>query len=74
MACDLDHRATARGRGISEVAVDAIIAGADLLLVSPVAVPDLEKIAKAIAAWSSRDKVAAARLRAAVTAINVLAR
>jgi beta-N-acetylhexosaminidase len=70
ITCDLDHRATMQDRGISETAIRALLAGADLLLLSPKSVPHLPEIAAAIAASVESGRLPLMRLESAVAAID----
>ena len=47
---DLDHKATMRERGLDEIVVQALAAGADLLLISPRSVPLIPDLVSAVAA------------------------
>ncbi|WP_186173209.1 glycoside hydrolase family 3 N-terminal domain-containing protein [Burkholderia gladioli] len=73
MTCDLDHPATLGDRSLADTVVAALGAGADLLLVSPRAVPQLETLAQAIVAAVERGVLDAQRLEAAAAKVRGLA-
>lgn len=73
MTIDLDHRSVIGERSLGEVAVEALIAGADLLLVSARAMPQIPQITRAIVAAVAQGRLSQARLDAAVHAVNRLA-
>ncbi|RKF31475.1 glycoside hydrolase family 3 N-terminal domain-containing protein [Paraburkholderia fungorum] len=73
MTCDLDHRATIGDRSVGDTAVDALAAGADLLLLSPKAVPHIEEVAAAIVKAVEGGKLDPSRLDTAVSTVYQLA-
>ncbi|MGO1074987.1 glycoside hydrolase family 3 N-terminal domain-containing protein [Inquilinus sp. CA228] len=74
ITCDLDHRSTIGGRSLDDVVVDALRAGADLLLVSPAAVPHLGALALSIEGAVAGGRLPLERLEAASAAIDRVAR
>lgn len=68
ITCDLDHKATQRGSTIEDVAVAALKAGADLLLLSPGSVQAIPSIASAISLAVSQGQLDSTRLHAAAQA------
>lgn len=70
VTCDLDHRATMQDRGVAETAVRALVAGADLLLLSPKSVPHLPAIAAEIASAVDKGRLPLIRLEGAAAAVN----
>jgi beta-N-acetylhexosaminidase len=73
MTIDLDHRSTIRNSSLGEVAVAALKAGADLLLISAKAVPEIPQIVCAIAAAVTRGTLSQERLDAAALTVSALA-
>lgn len=73
MTCDLDHKATIGNRSIAEAAVAALQAGADLLLLSPNAVPHIGEIVRSIVAAVESGKLKLSRLEAAAGAVLAFA-
>ncbi|WGS53854.1 glycoside hydrolase [Paraburkholderia sp. D15] len=73
MTCDLDHRSTLGDRSLADTAIAALVAGADLLLLSPKAVPHLAEVARAIVAAVESGVLDRARLDAATHAVRKLA-
>ncbi|CAG9223088.1 glycoside hydrolase family 3 N-terminal domain-containing protein [Burkholderia vietnamiensis] len=73
MTCDLDHRATQGDRALGDVAVAALAAGADLLLLSPKAVPRIGEVAEAIVRAVADGRVDASRLQAAFDSVSAAA-
>lgn len=73
MTCDLDHRATMGDRALGEVAIAALAAGADLLLLSPKAVPRIGEIADAIASAAASGQLDSRRLQAAFESVSAAA-
>ncbi|MFM0736839.1 glycoside hydrolase family 3 N-terminal domain-containing protein [Paraburkholderia xenovorans] len=69
MTCDLDHKATIGNRSVAETAVASLAAGADLLLLSPNAVPHIGEIANAIVAAVEGGKLDLSRLESAAGAV-----
>lgn len=74
MTIDLDHRSVMREASLGDVAVAALNAGADLLLISARAVPQIPAIVAAIMTAVARGTLAAERLDAASAAVWKLAR
>lgn len=70
ITCDLDHRSTLGNKSLEQVVVEALLAGADLLLVSPAAVPHLGSLAHAIVDAVHDGRLPLSRLQAASTAID----
>lgn len=70
ITCDLDHRSTMGSKSLDQVVVEALIAGADLLLVSPAAVPHLRSLATAIERSVVEGRLPLDRLQAASAAID----
>ncbi|KQS83072.1 MULTISPECIES: glycoside hydrolase family 3 N-terminal domain-containing protein [unclassified Rhizobium] len=70
ITCDLDHRSTMGDRSLDQTVVDALIAGADLLLVSPAAMPHLGILAQAIVKAVEDGRLPLERLQSASAAIN----
>ncbi|WP_297832888.1 glycoside hydrolase family 3 N-terminal domain-containing protein [Pseudomonas sp.] len=73
MTIDLDHRSTMRNSSLGEVAVAALNAGADLLLISAKAMPEIAQIVCAITAAVARGTLPQERLDAAALAVSALA-
>jgi beta-N-acetylhexosaminidase len=73
MTIDLDHRSTIGDLSLGEVAVAALNAGADLLLVSAKAMPEMPQIVRAITAAISQGRLSQERLDAAAMAVCALA-
>lgn len=69
MTCDLDHKATIRNATLGDTAVAALKAGADLLLLSPKAVPQIPEIVAAIVSAVQTGQIPEARLDAAAAAV-----
>lgn len=70
---DLDHRSTIADLSLGEVAVAALSAGADLLLVSAKAMPEIPQIVRAITAAIAQGRLSQERLDAAAMAVSTLA-
>ncbi|PZU85513.1 MAG: glycoside hydrolase [Shinella sp.] len=70
ITCDLDHKATMRDKTLDQTVVQALKAGADLLLLSPSAVPSLDRLAAAIEEAVQAGDLSEERLRAASAAIE----
>jgi beta-N-acetylhexosaminidase len=73
MTCDLDHRATMRYDGLPEIAVRALLAGADLLLISPDGVQRIPAVVSAIVDAIRQERLSLQRLEEAAHAVNRLA-
>ncbi|WP_321852392.1 glycoside hydrolase family 3 N-terminal domain-containing protein [Burkholderia diffusa] len=73
MTCDLDHKATLGDRALGEVAVAALAAGADLLLLSPKAVPRIGEVAAAIASAVTGGRLDSSRLQGAFDSVSAAA-
>jgi len=73
MTIDLDHRSTIGDLSLGEVAVAALNAGADLLLVSAKAMPEIPQIVRAITAAITQGRLSQERLEAAAMAVSTLA-
>jgi beta-N-acetylhexosaminidase len=73
MTCDLDHKATIGERPLADTAVAALVAGADLLLLSPNSVPYIPEVATAIVKAVENGTLDPARLQAAAGAVCKLA-
>jgi beta-N-acetylhexosaminidase len=73
MTIDLDHRSTIGDLSLGEVAVAALNAGADLLLVSAKAMPEIPQIVRAITAAITQGRLSQERLEAAAMAVATLA-
>ncbi|KJZ66856.1 glycoside hydrolase family 3 N-terminal domain-containing protein [Pseudomonas fluorescens] len=73
MTIDLDHRSTIGDLSLGEVAVAALNAGADLLLVSANAMPEIPQIVRAITAAITQGRLSQERLEAAAMAVAILA-
>lgn len=73
MTCDLDHKATIGDRSVGETAVDALAAGADLLLLSPKAVPYIDEVAAAIVKAVEGGRLDPSRLNTAASTVYQLA-
>ncbi|MBB4235898.1 glycoside hydrolase family 3 N-terminal domain-containing protein [Rhizobium esperanzae] len=67
---DLDHRSTLGNQSLEQIVVEALIAGADLLLVSPAAVPHLRLLARAIEKAVDDGRLPLERLLAASAAVD----
>jgi len=74
MTCDLDHPATMGARGLPETAVRALVAGADLLLISPKGVDQIPEIVAAITTAVQDKKLGEDRLRAAAQIVSAMAK
>lgn len=74
ITCDLDHRSTMGTASLEEIVIEALLAGADLLLVSPAAVPRLTALAEAIAGAVETGRLPLQRLEEAASAIDRAAR
>ncbi|MDB6142219.1 MAG: glycoside hydrolase family 3 domain protein [Pseudomonas sp.] len=74
MTIDLDHRSVMRNASLGEVAVAALNAGADLLLLSAKAVPQIPNIVADIMTAVARGTLSSQRLDAASAAVWQLAR
>lgn len=74
ITCDLDHRSTLGNKSLEQVVIDALIAGADLLLVSPAAIPCLGALARAIETAVDEGRLPLERLQAASAAIDRVCR
>jgi beta-N-acetylhexosaminidase len=73
MTIDLDHRSTIRNASLGEVAVAALKAGADLLLLSAKAVPEIAQVVRAITAAVAEGTLSQERLDSAAMAVSNLA-
>ncbi|MGH8411981.1 MAG: glycoside hydrolase family 3 N-terminal domain-containing protein, partial [Pseudomonas sp.] len=73
MTIDLDHRSIIGQMSLGEVAVAALNAGADLLLISAKAMPHVPQIVRAIVAAVAEGLLPQARLDAAALAVGALA-
>jgi beta-N-acetylhexosaminidase len=73
MTCDLDHKATVGDRSVIDTAVQALGAGADLLLLSPRAVPHIGEIAAGVVSAVENGKLEPSRLNTAARAVYKLA-
>jgi beta-N-acetylhexosaminidase len=73
MTIDLDHRSTIGDLSLGEVAVAALNAGADLLLVSAKAMPEIPQIVRAITAAITQGRLSQERLEVAAMAVSTLA-
>lgn len=73
MTIDLDHRSTIGNSSLGEVTVAALNAGADLLLLSAKAVPEIPQIVCAIVEAVAAGTLAQERLDAAALAVSALA-
>ncbi|MCU1759796.1 glycoside hydrolase [Pseudomonas sp. 14P_8.1_Bac3] len=73
MTIDLDHRSTIGESSLGEVAVAALNAGADLLLISAKAMPEIPQIVRAITGAVAAGTLAQERLDAAAMAVCALA-
>jgi len=73
MTIDLDHRSIIGTSTLGDVAVAALNAGADLLLISAKAMPEVTQIARAIVAAVARGALPQERLDAAALAVSTLA-
>lgn len=65
MTCDLDHRATLGDSTLEQVVVTALGSGADMLLLSPNAVPSIDTLARSITDAVENGTLAESRLREA---------
>ena len=74
ITCDLDHRATMRDRGLDEIVIQALQAGADLLLISPRSVPAIPDLVSAVMAAVERGNLSFERLSSAAEQVSTLAR
>ena len=72
MSDDLDSQATLCGRSITQVAVDALNAGAELLLIADID-NQIDQIASAIVNAVKRHELAENRLTEAATKVRALA-
>jgi beta-N-acetylhexosaminidase len=73
MTIDLDHRSTIGNLSLGEVAVAALNAGADLLLISAKAMPEIAQIARAITTAVAQGSLPLERLEAASQTVSALA-
>jgi beta-N-acetylhexosaminidase len=73
MTIDLDHRSTIGNSSLGEVTVAALNAGADLLLISAKAVPEIPQIVRAITEAVAQGILPLERLEAAAIAVSALA-
>jgi beta-N-acetylhexosaminidase len=73
MTIDLDHRSTIGNSSLGEVAVAALNAGADLLLISAKAMPEIPQIVRAITVAVAQGVLPLERLDAAAKAVSALA-
>lgn len=73
MTIDLDHRSTIGNLSVGEVAVAALNAGADLLLISGKAMPEIPQIVRAIVSAVAHGRLPPERLDAAAMAVSTLA-
>ncbi|RON43587.1 glycoside hydrolase [Pseudomonas frederiksbergensis] len=73
MTIDLDHRSTIGNLSLGEVAVAALNAGADLLLISAKAMPDIPQIVRTITAAVAQGRLSQERLDSAAMAVSTLA-
>lgn len=73
MTIDLDHRSTIGNSSLGEVAVAALNAGADLLLISAKAMPEIPQIVRAITVAVAQGVLPQRRLDAAAIAVSALA-
>jgi beta-N-acetylhexosaminidase len=73
MTIDVDHRSTIGESSLGEVAVAALNAGADLLLISAKALPEIPQIVRAITGAVAAGTLAQERLDAAAMAVCALA-
>ncbi|TCN22803.1 glycoside hydrolase family 3 N-terminal domain-containing protein [Sinorhizobium americanum] len=73
ITCDLDHRSTVGTKRLDQVVVEALQAGADLLVVSPAAVPYLGALALAIEKAVDERRLPLERLQSASAAIDRVA-
>jgi beta-N-acetylhexosaminidase len=73
MTCDIDHKATIGNRSTGDVTVEALGAGADLILLSPKAVPHIEEVAASIEKAVETGRLDAMRLKAAAAAVYKVA-
>jgi beta-N-acetylhexosaminidase len=73
MTIDLDHRSTIGHLSLGEVAVAALTAGADLLLISARAMPEIPRIVSAITSAIAQGTLPLERLEAAAMAVSALA-
>jgi beta-N-acetylhexosaminidase len=73
MTCDIDHKSTIGSRSLGDVTVDALGAGADLILLLPKAVPHIEEVAATIEKAVATGRLDAMRLNAAAAAVFRLA-
>jgi len=73
MTIDLDHRSVIGNLSLGEVAVAALNAGADLLLISAKAMPEVDQVVRAIIAAVNQGTLALQRLEAAAKAVAALA-
>ncbi|WP_347911518.1 glycoside hydrolase family 3 N-terminal domain-containing protein [Pseudomonas grandcourensis] len=73
MTIDLDHRSTIGNSSLGEVAVAALNAGADLLLISAKAMPEIPQIVRAITVAVAQGVLPQQRLDAAAIAVSALA-
>lgn len=69
LTCDLDHKATIGDASLGETAVAALVAGADLLLLSPKAVPHIDEVVNSIVKAVMIGKLSAMRLGAAYSKV-----
>ncbi|NWB26505.1 glycoside hydrolase family 3 N-terminal domain-containing protein [Pseudomonas gingeri] len=73
MTIDLDHRSVIGHSSLGEVAVAALRAGADLLLISARAMPQIAQVVQAIVAAIADGSLPQERLDAAALAVSTLA-
>ena len=73
MSDDLDSRATIKGRSVEEVAIDALNAGSDHLLMAAIG-NQLERVANAINDAVEKGELAEQRLQEAATKVRALVR
>ncbi|RVH51396.1 glycoside hydrolase family 3 N-terminal domain-containing protein [Sinorhizobium meliloti] len=70
ITCDLDHRSTMVDKDLGEVVVEALEAGADLLVLSPAASPHLDVLARQIERAVGEGRLPLERLKAASAAVD----
>jgi beta-N-acetylhexosaminidase len=73
MTCDIDHKSTIGNRSLGDATVDALVAGADLVLLSSKAVPHIGEITTSIVQGVQKGKLDETRLNAAAAAVHKLA-
>lgn len=69
ITCDLDHKATIGDASLGDTAVAALVAGADLLLLSPKAVSHIDEVATSIVQAVMRGELCGMRLREAYSKV-----